>query len=158
MKKTALLIGTSLLLGACVHTATQIDQGAQPGQQEEASEANAVTASNQPAGTQVTVDSASLVNSGYIVIHRADAAGKPGKVIGNSRVMIGDLENIVINLTESVSAGDQLFAMLHTDDGDQQYEFPGPDEPTKDDQGNIVLSKFSIAGDAMEKGDAMEDK
>lgn len=107
--------------------------------------ADAVNAINQPPGESVIVDLAVFSQPGYVVIHRENEEGKPGEVIGSSELLSGENGSVEIALTEEVSAGDGLFAMLHTDDGDGEYGFPETDPPTTDDEGNIVLIRFEIA-------------
>lgn len=103
---------------------------------------NSVTANSQLQGNNVTVASIQLAEPGYVAIHE-DAEGKPGPVIGNSE-LLEEGTNVVITLTRESKKGETLYAMLHADDGDGTYEFPGDDVPVKNEGGGAVLSKFSI--------------
>ena len=78
-------------------------------------------------GSQVTIDAFFLDKPGYVVIHK-EADGKPGPVIGNSELVSGANRNLKVTIDET-QAGTRIFAMLHYDDGDSTYEFPGPDAP-----------------------------
>lgn len=107
---------------------------------------NTVSASNQPAGQSVKIDSVSLKEAGYVVIHE-EAEGKPAKVIGNSSALqAGTYSNLVVNLTRASKDGENLYPMLHSDDGDGTYGFPDEDLPIKDEQGNIVIAKLTVGG------------
>lgn len=104
---------------------------------------NSVSVSAQKAGKVATV-SATLGESGYVVIHE-ETDGKPAKVIGNLSVLpSGSYNNLTVNLTRASKDGENLYAMLHLDDGDGTYGFPDEDFPIKDEQGNVVLVKFTI--------------
>jgi len=111
---------------------------------------NSVTANDQGPGESVTVARVKLVDSGYVVVHE-DGGGKPGPVIGNSELLSGRNSNVLISLSRSTLEGEVLYAMLHSDDGDGVYEFPGDDVPLKDESGNIVLSKFGLSEEASEQ-------
>jgi len=102
-----------------------------------------VLASNQAAGDIVAVESAVFTKPGYIVIHQ-DAEGSPGPVIGNSDLLSGSNQNVSVTLSRASLVGENLYAMLHFDNGDGVYEFPGDDLPARDAEGNVVLMKFSI--------------
>ena len=104
---------------------------------------DSVSAKDQTQGTSVAIESTELIAAGYVVIHE-DKDGKPGPVIGNSSLLEGRDKDVVVELTRSTSVGEVLYAMLHRDDGDGVYEFPGDDAPIKDEKESIVLSKFTI--------------
>ena len=111
--------------------------------QQEETLSNRIVVSNQQAGNTVTVDLAELASPGYVVIHE-DNNGSPGPVIGASSLIEGRRANFQINLKRNSKNGENLYAMLHKDDGDSTYEFPGDDTPVKDESGKVVVSKFSI--------------
>jgi len=105
---------------------------------------NTIKVSNQAAGVSVITNSASLVKSGYIVIHELKD-GKLGPVIGHSALQkSGAFKKVVVRLDRPSVSGEILFAMLHDDDGDRNYEFPGDDVPTKNNTGEIVVVPFLI--------------
>jgi len=82
-----------------------------------------------------------LDKPGYIVIHKV-VDGKPGAVIGNSGLLDGGNSNINVKVSDYENEN-ELIAMLHYDDGDGNYEFPGDDTPTKVDD-KVVLQKFIL--------------
>jgi len=108
---------------------------------------NTVIVSDQNSGKSVVVRLVELVNSGYVVIHE-DAEGAPGGVIGVSELFIGSNENKTVNLERASVAGETLHAMLHTDDGDGVFTFPGPDVPLKDENDKVLTVGFQIRGQA----------
>jgi len=102
-----------------------------------------VSAPEQASGMEVFISEVVLPDGGYVVIHRATEEGTPGDIIGNSEFITGKENNILITLTEESVEGDILFAMLHIDDGDGVFNFPGPDVPLTVD-GSIVMVSFEI--------------
>ena len=76
-------------------------------------------------GSSVVVQSATLSDGGYLVIH-----DESGAVLGHSAHLdAGEHSNVEITLDSSISSDQTLIAMAHTDDGDQEYEFPDADGP-----------------------------
>ena len=55
--------------------------------------------------------------NGWLVVHRTDAAMKPGPVIGHAPVRRGETSDVVAILTEEVKSGEMLMLMLHGEDG-----------------------------------------
>ncbi len=93
---------------------------------------NALTAQEQDFGQSVTVQSVSVDQDGWLVIH-AVQDGKPvvPASIGHTYVKAGTTENVAVALTEEAEDG-PLIAMLHVDDGELGvYEF-GPDSTDHD--------------------------
>jgi len=115
-----------------------------PTQVMEAPEDSSIDVSNQAAGASAVVDSASFVGPGYIVIHE-QKGGKLGPVIGHSELYeTGSYESVSVTLDRPSVSGETLYAMLHDDDGNAEYEFPGADTPTKNLAGEIVLLPFEV--------------
>ena len=108
-----------------------------------------VTVSDQAVDGSVTVESVVAEQEGFIVIHRADATGDAPLApssIGHAPVSTGDNADVAVTLDESVSEGDTLFAMLHTDsNGNGVYEF-GPNSTDVDTpvtvDGEVVVQSF----------------
>lgn len=99
---------------------------------------------NQKASSSVKIDQAALVKPGYIVIHE-QKDGELGPTIGNSQLyQAGTFENVTVELSRPAVSGETLYAMLHDDDGNGVYEFPGPDAPTQNAAGQVVLLPFEI--------------
>ena len=112
-----------------------------------------VSVTDYSAGETVTASNVVLSKPGYVVVHM-EADGAPGAVIGNSKYLpSGESTNVAVPLSRASTGGEVLYAMLHTDNGDGTYEFPGDDLPTKDEQGNVVLMKFTVEGE----GEMMEE-
>jgi len=110
---------TNTLLALSITFATTVN-GAGP----------SLTLEDQPRGDGVIIKSMTLDKPGFVVIHK-DGGGKPGPVIGHSPVMAaGTHENVKVDF-DNAQAGARVFPMLHYDNGDGQYQFPGPDGPVK---------------------------
>jgi len=90
---------------------------------------------------QVIITRLFLDNPGYIVIHKV-ADGAPGPVIGNSELLNGENSDVSVEISDYENEN-ELIAMLHYDDGDEGYEFPGDDAPAQLD-GSVVLTKFLV--------------
>ncbi len=102
-----------------------------------------ISVSNQAVfDDKVLIDVLFLDKPGYVVIHKVTEEGKPGMVIGNSGLLNGLNQKVPVTITDWRDETG-LFAMLHYDDGDGTYQFPGADGPTILD-GQIVLTRFSI--------------
>ena len=95
-------------------------------------------------GNRINVDRILLDKPGYIVVHKI-IDGKPGTVIGNSGLLDGENSNVKITISD-YGTENELIAMLHYDDGDSNYEFPGDDNPTTVD-GKVILQKFPLLTD-----------
>ncbi len=81
-------------------------------------------------GTVLIVDSVSLQGgSGHIALH-IDVDGTPGAVVGNIAVPEGITEDLEVPFDEPAVTG-TYWPMVHIDDGDGEYKFPGPDVPLK---------------------------
>ncbi|HMP38893.1 MAG TPA: LPXTG cell wall anchor domain-containing protein, partial [Roseiflexaceae bacterium] len=84
---------------------------------------------------------------GWIVVH-LDEGGRPGRVLGHSAVRAGDNMNVVVQLSEEVPAGGQLWPMLHVDAGTAGvYEFPGADVPVRAND-MVVMVQLTVTAAA----------
>ncbi|MFQ6011048.1 MAG: hypothetical protein ACE5KG_02630 [Nitrososphaerales archaeon] len=100
--------------------------------------------SDQPVrnGT-IVIDTLFLDKPGYVVMHKVNEEGKPGMVIGHTGLLEGLNMQVPVSITDYLGET-ELIAMLHYDDGDGNYQFPGADAPTVLDE-RIVLTKFRIS-------------
>lgn len=94
---------------------------------------------------QVMVRQTIYANSGWIVIHEADGSGAPGAVLGQTALAAGVNSMVTVDLSRNAVSGETLFAMLHLDDGDGVYEFPGPDGPVSNSDSEVVAPSFIVA-------------
>jgi hypothetical protein len=101
----------------------------------------------------LTINSVSMSNPGWVVIHR-DNEGSPmvPEIISvPERVESGPTQNVSIELAEGeeVTDGETLWVMLHTDGGViGTYEFEtinDVDAPITDAQGNPVAESFTVS-------------
>ncbi|MDZ7844454.1 MAG: plastocyanin/azurin family copper-binding protein [Anaerolineales bacterium] len=88
---------------------------------------------------------------GWVVIH-ADQGGNPGPVIGYAALQSGTNFDVEVQVEEDQVTA-TLFAMLHTDSGEEgTYEFPEADPPVKAaDQ--VVTVPFQVLGDQASGGE-----
>lgn len=116
--------------------------------------APAIVIENQPIAQDGTVLVARVVSpvNGWVDIH-ADSSGAPGTVIGYAQIAAGETLNVPVPVDGSrVTA--TLWAMLHEDAGQLGvHEFPGPDAPVTDAQGNVIAMPFAV-GEPGESGQA----
>ena len=101
----------------------------------------------------VYVESITLEEDGYVVIHASNAAGDgpmlPEIISAPVYLEAGTYMNVGVPLTEdaNVEAGDTLWVMLHKDTGEAKvYEFEGsdsPDQPFLNGE-NIVMTSITI--------------
>ncbi len=102
--------------------------------------ADEIMTSAQPAGKTLTVDSVSIADDGWLVVHAiVDGAPVVPASIGHAAVKAGTTKNVVVELSEPVEAGSKVLTMLHVDKGTiGEYEFPGDDHPVMQGDKPIV--------------------
>lgn len=108
-----------------------------------------VEASNQTVANGVV--SASKVvapENGWMVVHRTDAEGKPGPVVGYAPLRQGETMDVAAILTEEVMPGDMLMLMVHSEAGGMKtgsFEYTlgaTEDGPIKPD-GQLVMTTIT---------------
>lgn len=88
---------------------------------------NSIVLRETVSGNFVVVESAELTKSGYVVIYRANSNSKTD-IIGHSDLLgIGAHNNLRVQLATPIAKEQNIIAVLHEDDGDKKFEFPGPD-------------------------------
>lgn len=155
-----LLLILGLLIAACSPAPTPTEAPAEPTEaptttaeaaaeqpeEEPAEEAMAQSVSvndQEVASGVVVIDRVVTDGPGWLVIH-ITADGSPGPIIGMASVESGETTNLNVDI-DVQQATEQLFAMLHLDDGQAgEFEFPeGPDVPAMQD-GEIVNVPFNV--------------
>ena len=134
-KKYFLIIGivSLFLIAACSQEQVVV---------KEESKAISIGVSDQKVlGSKVTLESVQIDKAGYVVMHKV-VDGKPGSVVGNSALFLGKVQNLEVEVA-GYEDEKELIAMLHYDNGDGVYEFPGADGPVKVND-VVVVKKFSI--------------
>lgn len=99
----------------------------------------AISASNQPAGGFVDVDIVKFENPGWVVIYE-ERDGKAGNILGAQLFDAGTFTGKVDLLRETI-AGGTYYAVLHTDDGDREFDFT-KDLPIEDSFGGFITAVF----------------
>lgn len=90
---------------------------------------------------QVNIDSVYLDEPGYVVVHKDDN-GSPGAVIGHSDLISGEHQDVMISVSGDITP--TVHPMLHYDDGDEMYEFPGDDGPVTVDE-QVVVNSLTLS-------------
>lgn len=118
-----------------------------------AADAAAIEAEDQISdGTAIIVASVTLPNGGFVAVH-GDDNGAPGAVIGVSPLLPPGLsEDVEVTLDEPLTADATVYPMAHIDDGNGTYEFPGPDGPAVDANGDVAVVAVVVTVQA-ESGD-----
>jgi plastocyanin len=100
----------------------------------------------------IVVDSAFMLQSGWVVIHTTSEEGGPGPVVGYAPLPAGPSTDVTVSIDVEQSTP-QLFAMLHIDAGETgTYEFPGDDGPVREGDA-VVMEPFAIEGITSEASD-----
>ena len=111
----------------------------------------------------ITVGEVTLDATAWLVVHGDDGTGSPsvpGIISEPVQVMAGTTADVSLTLTEMVASGENLFVMLHTDNGIiGEYEFDGAngfDGPittqslvTEDKTGSITVSNQILQGNTL---------
>ncbi|SDJ13983.1 DUF7282 domain-containing protein [Lutimaribacter saemankumensis] len=93
----------------------------------------------------VSAETVTAEKNGWLVVHRTDAAMKPGPVVGHAPLRAGENADVAAILTEAVAPGDMLMLMVHGEDGGMQtgiFEYTlgaKEDGPVRVD-GNLVMT------------------
>jgi hypothetical protein len=109
---------------------------------------------------QIIIKEISTSRDGWVSIHqsRGDGSIVLPESIGEARVDSGDSEEIVVDLWETPSEGEKLWALLHIDAGERgTYEFPEKDIPVKKN-GEAMARSFVVNGEEPKKADAEESE
>lgn len=117
---------------------------------------SSVSVETQKAGNTVTANVVLDEMEGYVVIHKNEN-DHPGMIIGASSFLkAGKHEGVVIELTEPTESGSSYFAMIHIDDGDDNFAFPGNDVPLTDEAENFVMAAFTVEAPTVEAATTKE--
>lgn len=130
--------------------------------------ANAYGVRQEADGPTVTVENVSLAEPGYVAIHAVEQDYSPGEVVGQVRLEAGVHRNVSVEINrsfyESLDDRFRLYATVHADDGDGEFD-PGSDalvtvgdEPVGslfdlrkggDGGGGLVNTPTTTAGDSL---------
>ena len=107
-------------------------------------EDNTIQLFGQKPGRNISIALVELIKSGYVVIYEPDAQGLPGEIIGNSDLLAkGKTEEFNVSLIREVKEGEELFAVMHLDNGDSKFEAEN-DEIVKSKGGKFVAMSFTV--------------
>ena len=93
----------------------------------------------------ITISKVSTKTDGWIVV-RSSRDGRPGTILGESQVKLGENSNIIVKI-DSSKATETMYAILHEDSGEKgKFEYPAADEPVTvgESFGEVVQKSFKI--------------
>lgn len=99
-------------------------------------------------GVFVTLPSVTLTQPGFVVLHAANDDGslRGLPVLGASEALpAGTSDDVMVRIEpdQAPLVGDDVFAMVHVDDGDGAYRFPQSDAPFAQD-GDVLVEPFTL--------------
>lgn len=97
---------------------------------------------DQPAGSTVTVASASLAQNGWIVVHEEILDGVIGNALGATRKDAGMYTNVTVELLRPTEAGRRYWATIYTDNGDKIFSLRD-DTPVVGASQELLLAAFT---------------
>lgn len=105
---------------------------------------NAIVIFDQQPNSYIVISLVSLKKEGYVAIY-SNNQGQPGQIIGGSKLLPkGESRDITANLNRLSIDGESLFGILHDESGDDIFS-PNLDIPIRDDQDNIIYTRFNIS-------------
>lgn len=106
---------------------------------------NIIIIDDQRPGEMVVINKSYTKVDSFIAIHENDN-NTPGKIIGVSKLLNKNVEysGLRIKLDRPSKKGELLFAMVHKDNGNGKFNFPGEDLPLKDQNNKILIKPFNI--------------
>lgn len=110
---------------------------------------NAIAVNDQAPGLKVEVATVTLAQDGWVAIHEV-LNGQAGNILGARRFSTGANQTGAVELLRPTEEGKVYFAMLHSDDGDRQFDHT-KDLAITDPQGNIILMRFVAAAGPLER-------
>lgn len=126
-------------------TPSQVTKQEQPSPTLQPPKDYSIEIGTQNPGITLVVDRVSMVNRGWLVIHQ-DQNGQVGPLLQEviPPAEVGILERSIFFLRDPLISGQKYFMMIHTDDGDSKFEYPGPDEQALNSKGEVVMQPFSV--------------
>lgn len=101
---------------------------------------NAIAVNDQSLGNAANIAMVTLAKDGWVVIHEG-RDGRAGNILGAKRFNAGQNQSGAVELLRSTEEEKVYFAMLHSDDGDRQFD-RAKDLPVTDPQGNVIMMRF----------------
>jgi hypothetical protein len=135
-KKKWIIAGAIAVLAIAGYAMYQRSQTLQPPQGIAPGDMNSLVIKDQdPDAVAVLVEYASVREPSFIIIHD-DANGKPGTIVGMSKVLApGEHRNVSVIMR--LKAGATYYGMLHADDGNGLFD-------------NVVDSRHLLGNDGMD--------
>lgn len=109
---------------------------------------NALVALEQKPGMTVVVSLVALGETGWVVIHDSDD-GLPGRILGARRLQAGEHSLVTVELLRGTEEGHSYIAMLHSDDGDGEFNNK-TDLPIMGFDDSPIMMEFSASNTAQD--------
>lgn len=111
---------------------------------------NSIYAPEQAPGRKILIAITNLEKPGFVVIHE-DNEGAPSKILGVSRLIPqGETKKLEITASREIKDGETLYAMIHLDNGDRNFD-AADDKPALDSiSGEPVTTIFTVTEEAEE--------
>lgn len=98
-------------------------------------------------GSSLVVPEATIDKAGWLVVHPEASGGGPngGVTLAERRLEAGSYGSVTLSVSETLSADQTLYAMLHYDDpADGEFTFPSEGDPAVPSGGSPVVKPFSV--------------
>ena len=106
---------------------------------------NAIMVDEQEAGEIAYINLAVLDEPGFVVVYDVGNDGKQADLVGHSDYLEkGQKENVPVEIDPAMEVGVSYIAVLHGDDGDQDFGSEVEDKVLKDEDGKEVSMKFTV--------------
>lgn len=103
---------------------------------------NAIYAADQKPGNTVVISTIALERPSFVIIRRLGSDGKVMEILGSSGLLDENDITAAVDLSNAVSEGNRLVAILYEDNGDGV--FTDEDETATDSNGNSIQAQFMI--------------
>jgi hypothetical protein len=106
-----------------------------------------LTVESQEPSNSILVKKATLDKPGFIAAFKTMDKNIPDEsnFAGVSGIIDGTKENIQVPLRETAKEGETYTVIIHVDDGDGIFEFPGDDQPSSFEDGTVNYVRTTIA-------------
>lgn len=118
--------------------------GSSVGTREGVQGAYTIEMQDQRPGTAVQITKLETPTDVWVAIHETQD-GVPGNILGAARFRAGETDLDDVELLRPTAGEEQYIAMLHTDDGDDAFDFT-KDVPLRSADGEVIMAIFRAVG------------
>lgn len=118
---------------------------------------NSVVLAAAETGMKATISRAVLSVPGYVVVYRVNSQNKT-EVIGSTDLLsAGAYSNLSVSLDSGIAKDQTIVAVLHADDGDGEFEFPGSDGYLSDANQSVYSDVDVVDMSAEDESEALDE-